>query len=87
MGAAMTDSRTQGLEEALLEKLGLKPGMPFEFHQIDVSETAMQYILATFKEEKLLREDTTYDIFTPLNADDTAQVLLKYKRKPQQNRS
>jgi hypothetical protein len=87
MGAAMTNARTQAQEEALLEKLGLKPGMTFEFHQIDVSEAAMQYVLATFEEEKLLHKDTTYEIFTPLNADDAALVRLEYKRELQQNRS
>jgi hypothetical protein len=57
MGAAMTDSRTQGLEEALLEKLGLKPGMTFEFHQIEVSKADMQKVIAFFDEEKLLQKN------------------------------
>jgi hypothetical protein len=87
IGFALNEFSMRTEEEALLEKLGLKPGMTFEFHQVDVSEADMQYVLATFEEEKLLRKDTTYEIFTPLNADDAALTLLKYKRELQESRN
>jgi hypothetical protein len=87
MGIVMTAPSIQAQEQALLEKLGLTSGMTFEFHQIDVSEADMQYVLATFEEEKLLRKDTTYEFFTPLNAYDAALTLLKYKRELQENRN
>jgi hypothetical protein len=57
MVAAMTNSQTKAEEAVLLKKLGLKPGMTFEFHQIDVSEADMQKVIAFFDEEKLLQKN------------------------------
>jgi hypothetical protein len=57
MGIVMTAPSIQAQEEKLLEKLGLTPGMTFEFHQIDVSEADMQKVIAFFDEEKLLQKN------------------------------
>jgi hypothetical protein len=57
MGIVTTAPSIKAQEQALLEKLGLTPGMTSEFHQIDVSEADMQKVIAFFNEEKLLGEN------------------------------
>ncbi len=74
-------SSTKAQQMALLEKLGFSSDMKIELRQFEIADADMPKVVAAFERGKLLRKDTTYENFTPLNDEASAKEILERTKR------